>query len=348
MQRLNVLFSTSRQWNCGDEFILFGVRRLLGQLPLEYNSIIYNRHPSVTPAPLTRSRPWSRLEPLPHLDNSFDVRDPVAIDYVVFAGTPEWHGGSRVDPLLHYISRTGLRCAFIGVGLDRVRKLSGLLRRVVEEQGDVVVARDPFCYEAVRTLPHAYAEVCPALFCASGGHVRHAPARVAVVIQARKTRNHSVPDDVATYCAREYARLEKAFDVTYIAHYIDDVQMARAQGLPVLYSGYAEDYERIYDEFDVVVSTRVHGCGIAASLGIPSIIVPHDGRYATALGFRSHVAEPGTDLVALIAGLDVAAESAALLRHRAERERVYQQLLRERLTIAPAPPLTGETRVAFA
>ena len=45
MQRLNILFSTSRQWNCGDEFILFGVRRLLDRVPLRYNSIIYNRHP---------------------------------------------------------------------------------------------------------------------------------------------------------------------------------------------------------------------------------------------------------------------------------------------------------------
>lgn len=42
----NIMFSSTRQWNCGDEFILFGVMnifdRLLGKD--SYNPILYNRN----------------------------------------------------------------------------------------------------------------------------------------------------------------------------------------------------------------------------------------------------------------------------------------------------------------
>jgi len=43
----NVVFSTTRQWNPGDEFILMGCINLLKEYMGEFNPIIYNRHPQL-------------------------------------------------------------------------------------------------------------------------------------------------------------------------------------------------------------------------------------------------------------------------------------------------------------
>ncbi|MEJ7712218.1 MAG: hypothetical protein WKF84_20740 [Pyrinomonadaceae bacterium] len=67
MRPLNILFSTTRQWNSGDEFILFGVRQLLHDLGLQYNAIIYNRHPSITPRRSKSKSLWGGGAPAPHL-----------------------------------------------------------------------------------------------------------------------------------------------------------------------------------------------------------------------------------------------------------------------------------------
>lgn len=333
MSKPSILFSTTRQWNCGDEFILFGVRRLLDGLGLDYNPVIYNRHPGVTPRKYTRKHRWSRAEWLPHVDNSFILDEPGMVDYVIFAGTPEWFGGARVDPLLRYVRENKVRCAFLGVGVHKERPFSEDLVAILNEQCDLITARDPLCYEMVRSYPNSHREVCPALFSAPESSLRTAVNKVGIVIQDSATKHHSIPDDVAREMDRQFARLEEAFEVGYVAHYIDDYKLARRQGKNVLYSGYSEDFAKIFGSFDVVISTRVHGCGMSSSLGVPNAIIPHDGRYATAEGFKSHIAQPGEDLVAWIRGLDVEAKSSELIAHRDERFAAFQSLLKRHLSI---------------
>ena len=43
----NIVFSTTRQWNPGDEFILMGCINLLKQLGVDFNVLIYNRNPQI-------------------------------------------------------------------------------------------------------------------------------------------------------------------------------------------------------------------------------------------------------------------------------------------------------------
>jgi hypothetical protein len=327
MKRLNILFSTTRQWNCGDEFILFGTRRLLDGVGINYNAIIYNRHPSISPSPHTLRKRWSRSEPLPNLDNSFFLDEPGVIDYVVFAGSPEWFGGPRVDPLLRFIVDNKIRCAFLGVGVHRPRQLSELLQTVLREHCDLITARDPVCYELVKDYPHAFYEVCPALFAAPKARQRTSIKSVGVVIQAGNTKHHSVPGRVLEGCLNQFAKLERVFPTSYIAHYIDDLKMGRALGKDVLYSGYSEDYAALFDRFDVILSTRVHGCGIASSLGIPNALIPHDGRYLTAQKFKSHIAGPGSDLLDWVKGIDVERLSSELIEYRSLCEHAYRELL---------------------
>ena len=79
----------------------------------------------------------------------------------------------------------------------------------------------------------------------------------------------------------------------FIAHYIDDLRLCNELGWECFYSFSARDYFEMYDACDLVISPRVHGCGMAASLGIPSIAIPHDGRISTVSGFGAMVAKVG-------------------------------------------------------
>ncbi len=346
-KRWNILFSSTRQWNCGDEFILFGARRLLAALGIDYNALLYNRHPSINPQRYIRPHRWSRSVPAPNLDNSFFLDDPSLVDYVVFAGSPEWFDGPRIRPLLRFIVDNGKRCCFLGVGVYKVREINSLLQQVLTEHCDLITARDPLCYEMVKHLPHAYYEVCPALFAAPASRPRRRLERLAYVIQAGATRGHDVAAPVREQCMQQLAALQRRFEVTCIAHYMDDLRMARQMNAEVLYSAYSEDYLELYDRFDAVISTRIHGCGLASSLGIPNALVPHDGRSQTASLFGSHLLSPGADWEAWLRTLDVAEASAALQARRAERWERYLELLGRHLSLVQQgslPQLAGSGR----
>src|ERR1700730_9064305 len=85
---LNILISSTRQWNPGDEFICKGVKRIMSQVTgTSHNWLLWNRNPDLF---LKR---WedARLR-TDFLTNS--QREPMldVTDLVVFAGTPEWTG----------------------------------------------------------------------------------------------------------------------------------------------------------------------------------------------------------------------------------------------------------------
>jgi hypothetical protein len=70
----NIVFSTTRQWNPGDEFILAGVRRIFARVGLNYNAIIFNRNPDVRSCFQDR-----QLFKTSHINNDF-VNDISLID----------------------------------------------------------------------------------------------------------------------------------------------------------------------------------------------------------------------------------------------------------------------------
>ena len=48
-RRLNIVFSATRQFNPGDEFILYGIMNLLHDVMENesFNAVIYNRNPDI-------------------------------------------------------------------------------------------------------------------------------------------------------------------------------------------------------------------------------------------------------------------------------------------------------------
>ena len=335
MRNPNILFSTTRQWNPGDEFIFFGIKNLLHKIGVSFNAIYYNRHPGVTPRKYWRKNFWSLSHPLPHWDNSFSLEGINLIDYVIFAGTPEWFGGPRIKPLLEYILRNKLRCAFLGVGVHKHQVFSDALVRVLKDHADLIVARDPLCYELVRNYENSFYLPCPALFAATHPKPRQALKHLGLGVQASITKHHALAPEVMENLFEQYSKLEGEFSVQYIAHYIDDIALARKWKKDVLYSGNSEDYLQIYDQFDCIVSTRVHGCGLASSLGIPNFLVAHDGRAATANKFLSKIISQDDclNLLKSINSLNLMQNSAGLITHRNQQEEKYLELLSTRLSV---------------
>lgn len=330
---MNILFSTTRQWNPGDEFILHGIRRLFSKLQFEYNPVIYNRHPSITPQRHTLKHRWSKPHTVPHFDNSFMLDQTGFIDYVIFAGTPEWYGGKRMDDLHQFIVDNKVRCSFIGVGIPKTPVFSDNLLYIFKNLTDLFIARDPNCYEAVKAHLKASYLPCPALFSAPSNRKRNNLDKIGIVIQDTRTKNHSIPDKLADQLMKEFEILEKKYQVRYIAHYIDDIKFASSINKDAVYSAFSEDYAAIFDQYDYVISTRVHGCGIASSLGIPNLLIPHDGRYSTAVKFLSSIYKENIPLLEQIQNINISEESEKLITHRTKSESEYLDLFRSNLSI---------------
>lgn len=314
----NILFSATRQFNPGDELILRGILNLLDLMDLHYNPLLYNRHPMITPNRLPKRLAFRRSW---HSDNSFYLDDPEAVDYMIIAGSPEWRIGGRMEALFEYVLENGIPCAFLAVGAGSGGAFTvedrrhGLLRRVLDNCCELLTVRDREAEKALaawspRLLP------CTALFSASTQKRRTGPGVVGLVFQNGTQRFNSVRPDVFDYLAGQYRGILQEYpDCRVICHTCADFLEAR-RTLPradIRYSALAEDFEGIYDACDVVVGPRVHGAGLAASLGIPSILVQHSARGLTGWGFRAVPASPGDDLLAMIRGIDVEQESLKLL-----------------------------------
>ncbi|WP_288114545.1 polysaccharide pyruvyl transferase family protein [Microbacterium sp. SCN 71-21] len=125
--------------------------------------------------------------------------------------------------------------------------------------------------------------------------------------------------------------------IEFVAHYIDEIPVLRER-FPdhvVRYSFDSADYADLFGAYDLVISTRVHGCGISASQGIPTISLGHDFRSDTTDGFLSVSVDlaGGASLSDAFSELAGAASSrnTELIAHRAATFEAYLDLLRTRV-----------------
>lgn len=324
---MNILFSSTVQWNVGDEFILRGVMSALREAGVSFNPVLFNRNPAVS-TPWNPRWAWPR-RPYAPPENSAQLTADDPVDYVIFAGTPEWTSGVRASRLHEFILRRKLRCAFLGVGLGNAVTPDESLSRILRDQTDLFMARDQLALAAAS--PHVAAEKCscPAILCCAEAEPRPArPRKVGLVIQADQTLWQSVPTKVMHYLLQQYREISARYETVYIAHYLDDLKLAQKLGLPCRYSFRAEDYEGLFKDCDLVVTARVHGAGIAASLGIPSILIAHDGRAETGTGFGAIVTPPDTELLPLIESTDWAQRSQDIIALKHSVRATYVAKLR--------------------
>jgi hypothetical protein len=294
---MNILFSSTRQWNPGDEFILFGVRNLLQEAlkGQRINWILYDRNPDLFvdgfSNPVHKERIW---------ENSYHHGDSKCLDMAVIAGTPEWMG-LPLKGFYKAVKEGNLPLIVLGVGYidapitfseDELYSFRNLLK--------VVTVRDEYASRAFNEIGiHHEILPCPALFASLNETLPAEIKKIGFIIQTSKTANQSVPEELSHASAHAVKQLRnERFEVELVCHYIDElVEFARSLA-PVRYSYDARDYINILNDYDLIISTRLHGAILANSLGKPALMLnTEDSRCKGTLSLFPFIYISGPDAI---------------------------------------------------
>lgn len=332
----NILFSTTRQWNVGDEFILFGAIRIMKAVfPEGINPIIYNRHPDLR----TDIRPEKSMRDIKLFfadelsmiaeasfrlcfrDNSIKPStDAQFIDLVVFAGTPEW-SNQRCFDLYELIEKYDIPVIALGIG-NVIQDKSDIILRNLHRFSLFTVRSKEFIEPLQGFIqPEPVYLPCPSI-CSSASDKIRAVEKVKHIglIYAcdiyRSEINNCVSTETYEYLKSLYREIKVRYTgchISFVCHYIDELPFAYSDfpNEEILYSFDSKDYYDLYRRFDLVIGTRVHGIGCAASMGIPGIALVHDFRGQTAKGFLADEIQIGALLPDALHTIDEAIASAA-------------------------------------
>jgi len=303
VDEMKILYVTTRQWNPGDEFILRGVRNILGACGVvEDVANIYNKSPQTTSLfegwnfwkkPYYKSLASSLDFALniTHYDNSFKrTHDLSFYDMVVFAGSPAWYGG-RLEHLYRKLRNYQGKIFFLGIGTpNKPLALTYEERQVLERS--VVSCRNEDLASDLRQLGiKADYLPCPALL--SAPFERAPPTRMGIVGLGFNTphthRYQRISEEKFSLQCELFEYMIENYEARIVAHYVDEIDhIARAYGKEKACFVYdAAEYPGVYSQFDFVISSRVHGCGVANSVGVPNAAITHDARGSTVKGFLS-------------------------------------------------------------
>lgn len=349
---MNVVFSTTRQWNPGDEFILMGCINLLREYLGNFNPIIYNRNPQIR-----RARKFDIVKMIDNLagrdliekflDNS--VKQRPALDYanmVVFAGSPEWRG-RRMVKLYESILEYDIPSIFLGIGTSGPFALNNKnftpLEQEVFKRSPLITTRDSDTQDGLKPLV-THQLPCPAILSSQYERTVKGVKRIGLMYGTDSAvASNNVSSRTYRYMVDMYRQIFKEFgsevEIEFISHYIDELSPFR-RDFPdqvLRYSYDAKDYLDIYGSYDLVIGHRVHGIGVSASMGIPGIMISHDPRAVTVKGFKAEMIEvdtPFTQLSDTIRSTTKTIESAskALQIHKSQTRKDYLTLLKGSFT----------------
>jgi polysaccharide pyruvyl transferase WcaK-like protein len=352
---ITILFSSTRGWNCGDEFILRGLRNLIDDLGVLVNPVIYNRHPDLllyeffkdvplfvnTPKGQTQVNIDGALRTFScRVDNSLRLSHDIGfVDACIFAGTPEWLG-VPVEKIAAKLAASKIPVAYVGVGYGDYQNSAanalGDLDATILRRAGLVTTRDQRAYDFLaRHNITAQVLPCPALFTCRDEKRVEQVRRIAISVQNPDGAGPQTVSPQTSAWLLDFAKLAATeYEVVFVQHYIDEfAHMAsdlRALG-PVLYSSDPNDYQAFYRSADITVTSRVHGAGICASLGIPGYFVGDTLRTDTVAGFLSEVipvrTTPPAALLDRIRNTDIAAWSQKIIDHKKITHAEYMRLL---------------------
>lgn len=347
----NVIYSTTRQWNPGDEFILFGTQYLIEKTIGRHNAIIFNRHPQIR-----RDRKIDIVKSIDDalgkdkIEKFFDnsVKERPDLDYadlVVFAGSPEWRG-RRLKKLYKSIKEHNLPSVFMGIGTSGSFTYSNDNFTKDEmyalDNAKLIICRDKLCAEGLSRL-NLHQLPCPALFSSATYRQVERVKKIGIIYGSNKAvPNNRVSDNAYNFMVRSYKaiidKFSSDYEIEFVAHYIDELSHFRTEFLKqtLRYSYDAKDYRDIFSEYDLIISHRVHGIGMCASMGTPGIMIDHTPRSDTVRGFLGEMVKTDISTQGFMAVIEksisnISSKSLEIIEHRKETEKKYLAILKEAL-----------------
>lgn len=270
---MNILVSSTRQWNPGDEFILQGIRNLLGALPWRQpiNWILYDRNPDLFADGYRHPVHRPGL-----LSNTLVGGDASWVDLAVVAGTPEWTG-LPLRGFYRMVREYEIPLLLLGAGyIDAPIAFTEDEMYCWKNRLQLAVVRDGHAWKALtESGVKAQRLPCPALFASSREYPpAGSPGKIGLILQSDQVQNHSIPRALKHAClsaANQFQHLGKKVEL--VCHYIHEFGEFAKAFPAVRYSYEAGDYLKILSEYDLIVSTRLHGAILANSLGKPALLV---------------------------------------------------------------------------
>ena len=358
--RRNILISTTRQWNPGDEFIMMGILNIMSNIIGEnFNPIIYNRNPDIRGGANFRnttrnyrfSYSWDRksfkgkgglheLFRIGHYDNSWkDDMNIKNIDLAIFAGSPEWYG-KRLESMYLAIEKGDIPSLFLGIGTGSeisFLQSDDMVSKVLMKS-KLITVRDKETECLLKQYGAKYIP-CPALLSAPTNRQVTEVKKIGLIYATNETlKGNNVSREMHDYIVKLYKEIMSKYNVGLVCHYIDEIDKARTEfpEADIYYSYDSKDYINIYNNFDLVLGGRVHGIGMAASLGIPGIMIKHDKRSSTTDGFLAETLSVGTgtnEVFEMIQKVVINVEdySRRLIKHKEEVMKQYIELIRNTL-----------------
>ncbi len=277
---MNILVSSTRQWNPGDEFILMGVRNLFEEAlgPVGINWVLYDRNPDLFVDGFSTHQ---RKETI--WGNSYHHDSPECFNLALVAGTPEWMG-RPLEGFYSTVRRGRLPLYIIGAGyIDAPIVFSEDEMYCLKNTLKLAITRDEYASRALNEIGVQHEILpCPALFASTWESVPHVVKKIGFIIQTNKTVNQKVTEELSYACAHTVNQLrKKGFEVDVVCHYIDEFVEFTKVLSPVRYSYDSLDYIDMIGSYDLVLSTRLHGAILANSMGKPAIMLNNDDSRCT-------------------------------------------------------------------
>lgn len=269
-RRKNILLSTTRQWNPGDEFIRISIESLIEEASgWDINWLIYDRNPDI------------RNCRLPNISNSFFEGTAPYVDMIVLAGTSEWAGPFMTE-LYRYSLRFSVPVLAIGIGTPGFKvSLSRLEEHIFKAQTPLIIVRDRATADMLYSYGvQSFVMPCPSLISPIMPSYPSQINSLAIIWQFVESNQACTIGKGEALSALCNELRKTGYEVSIVVHYVEELQLVHGLNLEcdVYYSYEPRAYLDLLRQFDAVVGLRLHGCLLALSLGRPAVLVPHDER----------------------------------------------------------------------
>lgn len=278
VKNMNILISSTRQWNPGDEFIRYGVRSLLTSLynHTTINWLLWNRNPDLF---VSLDEPKIKDH---FLTNSLAQPLVNILKMIVFAGTPEWHGPPLAKVYQDLLRDRTMPLLALGIGSHELPKLNSHELEVFARPSTFITTRSYELADYLNSLlpsKKAKAIVCPAIFCAPE-HLIAKPTSekpIGIILQSSTVVNQSISEQLVQSTLLEI-RKRNFNQQEIIAFYIDEFcRFSQTADLPTIrYSYEPNDYLQMLSQYKGIITSRLHGAIAALSLGIPTVLIAEE------------------------------------------------------------------------
>ncbi len=230
-----ILYSTTRQYNPGDEFILFGIMNLLESIGIEQNPVIFNRNQEIN-QPLSFLNPLRKIKSqskwikvlgsflrISQVDNSFkDIHDLDIYDMVVFAGSPEW-ASTRLNPLYTKLQSYSKPIIYLGIGSFKGNISVSTDKKAILHKSNLITYRNEELNNFFSDFSQAQHLPCPALFSVKTFEHEVKKGKIAIVFGvSNASKGNHVSDRAMNKMILAYEHFSKQnYQVEIVCHYID-------------------------------------------------------------------------------------------------------------------------------